>query len=138
MRSALAFLLLVACASGPHDESPVTANIVDTNITSDIRFAGPVAIRFRVEVTNPTNETVTLRKVEIHTAASGAFSARATTSFDREVAPGQTITVELHGTGSSTGGRLAAEEQVTFRGTAYFDSPHGAFVKAIQADGRVQ
>lgn len=135
-----ALILLAACASAPAtDSSPaVTARIVDTNITSDLRFAGPVAIRFRVEVANPTNEAVTLRKIEIHTAATGTFGVRTTVPFTREIAPGQGIVVELHGTGQTAGGHLAADEQVTFRGTAYFDSPHGAFMKTIQDTLRIQ
>ena len=134
-----ALILLAACASAPaNDSSPVTARIVDTNITSDIRFAGPVAIRFRVEVTNPTQETVTLRKIEIHTAVTGAFGVNVATPFTREIAPGQGVVFELHGTGQSAGGHFAPDEPVTFRGTAYFDSPHGAFVKTFQDELRVQ
>ena len=81
---------------------------------------------------------MTLRKIEIHTVASGAFSARVTNNYDRDVAPGQAITLELNGTGNSSGGRLAPDEPVTFRGSVYFDSPHGAFVKMFEDVLRVQ
>ena len=131
-----AFFLLVACASAT--DSAVSVRIVDTNITSDIRYVTAVAIRFHVEVTNPTSETTRLRKIEIHTPAAGAFSVRVENSYDREVAPGQTIAIEINGTGASTGGRFAPDEPVTFRGTAYFDSQHGAFVKMFQYVSRVQ
>src|ERR1051326_6522750 len=76
VRSLAFVLLLTACASSSTPDSPITARITDINPTSDIRFAGPVAIRFRVEVTNPTEESVTLRKVEIPTSASTAFPVR--------------------------------------------------------------
>jgi len=122
-------LLIAACASGAKDDSPVTVRISGVNVIGDLRFAGPVSTRFRVEVTNPTNEPVTLRKVEIHTASPVAFSIRVTTPFTRVVGAGETIEVELNGTGTSAGGKLADEEAVTLRGTADFDSPHGAFYK---------
>ena len=131
-------LLAAACASGVDDSSPVAVRIVDVNLTSDIRFAGPVATRFRIEVTNPTNEAITLRTLEIHTASPIAYAVRVTNSYDRAVGPGQTIALELHANGTSTGGKLAEDEPVTFRGTATFDSPHGTFVKLFQDVMRVQ
>ena len=122
-------LLAVACASSAKDDSPVTVSIANVNVIGDLRFAGPISTRFRVEITNPTNEPVTLRKLEIHTASPVAFSVRVMTPFTHVVGAGETIEVELNGTGTSAGGRLADEEPVTLRGTADFDSPHGAFVK---------
>jgi len=122
-------LLIIACASGGKDDSPVTVRIANVNVIGDLRFAGPISTRFRVEVTNPSSEPVTLRKVEIHTAGPVAFSIRVTTPFTRVVGAGETIEVELNGTGTSAGGRLADQEPVTLRGTADFDSAHGAFVK---------
>jgi len=133
----VAVLFLAACASSSAD-SPVEVRIADTNITSDIRYAGPVAIRFHVEVMNPTNENLKLRKIEIHSAANGAFSVKVTNNYDRDVAPAQTIALELNATGNSTGGRLAPDEPITFRGTAFFDSPHGAFVKLFSDVSRIQ
>ena len=130
-------LVLLSCASSSTPDSPITARIIDINPTSDIRFAGPVAIRFRVEITNPTNESVALRKVEIHTSASTAFAVRVTANYDRTVAPGQAIEVELHATGTAAGGRLAHDEPLTFRATAYFDSPKGPFVKMFSETARL-
>jgi hypothetical protein len=131
-------LLIVACASGAKDDSPVTVRISGVNVIGDLRFAGPISTRFRVEVTNPTNEPVTLRKIEIHTAQAVTFSVRMTTPFTRVIGGGQTVEVELNATGTSSGGKLADEEQVTLRGTAYFDSPHGAFVKMFGDFVRLQ
>jgi hypothetical protein len=131
-------LLAVACASGTDTSSPVNARISGVHINGDMRFAGPVAVEFTVEVTNPTTETVMLRKVEIRTAAAGAFSMHVSMPYDRAVKSGETITVDIHADGTSAGGRFAADEPVTFRGNAYFDAPKGTFTKVFQEVLRVQ
>ena len=48
------------------------------------------------------------------------------------------ITQEIHANGTSAGGRFASDEPVVFHGSAYFDSPHGAFVKMFEDVLRVQ
>jgi hypothetical protein len=137
-RLAMLLILACACASSTSDSSPVDVRIADVHLSGDIRYAGPMAVQFVVEVTNPTNETVTLRHVEIRTVASGNFTVRASTSFDRAIKPGETASVELHANGTSAGGRLASDEPITLRGTATFDSPKGAFTKLFQDVLQVQ
>ena len=83
-RLALLLILACACASSTSDSSPVVVRLADAHLSGDIRYAGPMAAQFVVEVTNPTNETVTLRHVEIRTVATGNFTVRASASFDRE------------------------------------------------------
>jgi len=140
---------LFACASGGDgrggnaqtsgDRPNVQVHVASTNLTSDLRFAGPVGIRFAIEIANPSTEVVTLRKIEIHTVASGALTMRSTSlPFNEEIAPGQTETVEVNGDATSAGGHFASEEPVSFRGTAYFDSPKGAISKVFQDVLRVQ
>jgi len=130
-------LLLAACAGSGVGEA-VNVRIANTHLNGDIRFAGPVAAEFVVEVTNPTSDTVVLRKVEIRTAATGAFGIRASMQYDLPVKPGESISVDIHADGNSAGGRFAADEPVVFRGNANFDSPKGAFTKVFQDVLRVQ
>jgi hypothetical protein len=137
-RLAMLLILACACASSTSDSSPVDVRIADVHLSGDIRYAGPMAVQFVVEVTNPTSSTVTLRHVEIRTVASGNFAVRASTSFDRAIKPGETASVELHANGTSAGGRLASDEPITLRGTATFDSPKGAFTKLFQDVLQVQ
>ena len=120
------------------DSSPVAVRLADAHLSGDIRYAGPMAAQFVVEVTNPTNDTITLRHVEIRTVATGNFAVRASTSFDHAIKPGETASVELHANGTSAGGRLASDEPITLRGTATFDSPKGAFTKLFQDVLQVQ
>jgi hypothetical protein len=137
-RAAILLLLIATACASANDASPVTVHIADTHLNADLRYAGPVAVEFIVEVSNPTNDTVMLRKVEIRTAGGGPFAVHTSMPYDRSVKPGDTITLDIHADGTSAGGRFAPEEPVVFRGNAYFDSPKGAFVKVFQDVLRVQ
>jgi len=133
----LAALLLAACASAPAKNEPaVTAQLADVHFSGDVRFANQIAVQFRVQVTNSTADTVRLRKVELHTAATGAFGVRVTNNYDVTIPAGQSTVVELSGTGQSVGGRFAPDEPVMFRGSAYVDTPSGSFVKMFESSVR--
>lgn len=137
-RFALLALLLAACASSPNaaNEPAVTAQLADVHFSGDVRFANQIAVQFRVQVTNSTAETVRLRKVELHTAATGAFGVRVTNNYDIAIPAGQSTVVELNATGSSVGGRFAPDEPVMFRGSAYIDTATGSFVKMFESSVR--
>jgi len=133
--SCLFVLSALACASSPNaaNEPAVTAELADVHFSGDVHFANQIAVQFRVQVTNSTAETVHLRKVELHTAATGAFGVRVTNNYDVAIPAGQSTVVELSGTGQSVGGRFAPEEPVMFRGSAYIDTPSGSFVKMFES-----
>jgi hypothetical protein len=135
-RQLIAALLLfvAACASNPKDEGPpigVELALVDSP-GSVVYFPGPVNLRFEVTLTNPTDQPVTLRRLDLRTLGGGSFFMRATgTTFHVAVPPHGTKTVTMSAWGASRGGMLAEDEPIQLQGTAYFNGPQGAFVRMI-------
>src|SRR5258708_39345195 len=93
MKRALVLAALVAmvgfgslqAASAP----PVVVRLapLDTNSNS-FYFRGPVGLRYAVEISNPADETVTLRRLDLRSEGSGAYFIRAnSTPMNVKVAP---------------------------------------------------
>lgn len=98
--------------------------------TNVLYFAGPVNLQFQATLTNPTDQTVTLRRLDLRTLGGGSFFMRATgTPFHVEVKPHSSTTVTMSAWGNSRGGMLAEDEPIQLQATAYFDGPKGAFVR---------
>lgn len=138
MKYAIATLLfLTACASSNQQDSTPKLDLqlaqVGSSAGSNLYyFAGPVNVQFQLAITNPTNETFTLRRLELRTISPGAYSLRTPTSpISAIVTPGKTTVVNLSAWGRTSGSYLHAEEPVTIQGMAYFDGPHGRFVKVF-------
>lgn len=129
-------LLLAGCGSGASQSTGpnVTVHLRQINTPHDIfYFAGPVNIQFALEVTNPTNEPVTLQRLELETIGPGAYYLRTgSTPINLTVKPNSTATTTLSAWGRSRGGYLTSTEPVTLRAVAYFSAPSGQFVKVIQ------
>ena len=132
--SALAVsLLLAACASSTQSSGPnVTIQLEQLNSANDIfYFRGPVNIQYRVVITNPTNQALTLTRLDLQTLGSGAYSLRTnSTPMNLKVAPNATTAYQISVWGYARGGYLSSTEPVTVRGTAYFNGPSGSFVLA--------
>jgi len=131
----LAIVFAAACASSGNrsDSPPVTVQVTPLNERSDVYyFSGPIALQFQVAVANPTNETLTLRRLELQTFGSGAFVLRSSSPMNVTVKPKGTTTVTISVWGRALGGFLHSNEPVSLRTTAYFDGAHGAFVKISQ------
>ena len=128
----VALLLAAACASNPKKEGPpigIDLALVNSPATV-LYFAGPVSLQFEATLTNPTDQTVTLRRMDLRTLGGGSFFMRATgTPFHVSVPPHGTKTVTMSAWGASRGGMLAEDEPIQLQGTAYFDGPQGAFVR---------
>ncbi|HEV7485166.1 MAG TPA: hypothetical protein VGQ65_05750 [Thermoanaerobaculia bacterium] len=94
-------------------------------------FRGPVNLQYQLAVTNPTSEPITLRRIDLSTMGSGAYSLHTgATPITRTIPPNGKVTIDLSAWGQSAGGFLRSEEPVTVRGVAYLDSPgHKSFVK---------
>jgi hypothetical protein len=129
-----ALLLFGGCASSA-DDDPNAAKItmhleqLDNGGGNNFTFAGPVNLRFALTAANTTKDLVTLSRVEVKTISTGAYSiAPTSTSLNIPISPGQTISTTISVWGTARGGRLASEEPVTLRGTAYLTGPSGAFV----------
>ena len=118
-------------AASRSDAPPVAVEITPLNQNSDIfYFAGPVSLQFRVSVANPTNEPLTLRRLDMRTEGPGAYVLRATgTPMRVLIAPKTTTSVTISVWGRALGGYLRQNEPVTLQTTAFFDSPSGSFVK---------
>jgi len=132
--SALAVsVLLAACASSNSSSSGpnVTVQLEQLNSTSDIfYFRGPVNIQYRVAITNPTNQPLTLTRLDLQTLGPGAYSLRTnSTPMNLKVAPNATTAYQISVWGYARGGYLAQGEPVTIRGTAYFKGQSGSFVR---------
>jgi hypothetical protein len=125
-----------ACASNPKNEGPpVGVDLALVNTPANILyFAGPVNLQFEVTLTNPTDQTVTLRRLDLRTFGGGSFFMRATgTPFHVAVPPHGTKSVTMAAWGNSRGGMIAEDEPIQLQGTAYFDGPQGAFVRLVNS-----
>ena len=138
MKSALSalsvsLLLLGACASSDHQSGPnVTVQIQQVSSVNDVfYYRGPVNVPYRIAITNPTSEPMTLTRLDLQTIGPGAYSRRAAgTPMNLKVAPNSTTVYTVSVWGYARGGYMASTEPVTLRGTAYFQgSTSGAFIK---------
>ena len=128
----VAGLFLVACASSNQTKGPnVTVQLQPLGTVSNIfYYRGPINVQYRVAVTNPTNQPLTLTRLDLQTIGSGAYALRANgTPMNVKIAPNGTTEFTISVWGYARGGYLASSEPVTLRGTAYFQGPSGSFLK---------
>jgi hypothetical protein len=135
MKTAVVFLsalVVVACASSKQPSGPnVTVHLAQTTTPNDIYyFAGPVSIQYQLAIMNPTNEPLTLERLDLQTIGTGAYSLRtASTPMNLKVPPNGTSVFNISVWGRSRGGYLRATEPVSIRGTAYFRGASGSFIR---------
>lgn len=125
-------VLLTACASQQATNRPeIGIQIEQANMPPDIfYFAGPLNLQYRITVTSPTDQLITLKRLELRTIGAGAYTLRTTsTPMNVSIPPRGSKTVTVSAWGYSRGGSLTANEPVTLSGVAYFDSPSGPFVR---------
>lgn len=128
---ALLFVALAACSSGGLQTPAVTVHVEQIS-QSELHFGGPVNVQFDVLVTNVSNAPLTLRRIELRTVGSGAYTLRNdSTPLNLTIAPGQTASRTITAAGWARGGNLSSEEPVTLRAIAYFDGPTGSFVRMV-------
>ena len=127
-------MLAAACASSNNQsDSPVTVQIAAVDQPSNVfYFAGPIALRFQVVVNNPTDETLTLRRLDLQTAGSGAFILHSSSPMNVTIPPKQTTAMTISVWGRALGGYLHSNEPVILRSTVFFNGPRGSFVKINQ------
>jgi hypothetical protein len=132
----LALLVFAACASSSQNQAPpigIELALLDAP-ANILYFPGPVNLRFQLTLTNPTDQPVTLRRLDLRTPGSTSLFIRATgTPFHIEVKPHASASVTTSVWGSSRGGMLAQDEPISLQATAYFDSPKGAFVRLVSS-----
>src|SRR5437870_1312222 len=112
----LCTLALLACASNQQSSGPeVAVRLAQTNSANDVfYFAGPVSIQYQLAITNPTNQPLTLERLDLQTLGPGAYSLRtAATPMNLKIAPNGTSVFNISVWGRSHGGYLTATEPVT-------------------------
>lgn len=137
MKSTLSALatafLLAACSSNMSSSGPpVAIRLGQVNASSNVfYFAGPVNLQYQVAVSNPTNEPLTLTRLDLQTIGPGAYVLRTSgTPMNLTIPANSTSTYTISVWGRATGGYIAATEPVTLRGVAYFKgAKSGAFVR---------
>ena len=131
--SILAVVVLVSCSTSMSSSGPpVSVDVAQLNASSNIfYFAGPVALQYQVRVTNPTNDPVTLTRLDLETIGSGAYFLRSSgTPMNLTIPPNSTQAYTISVWGRARGGYLASSEPVTLRTVAYFHGPAaGSFVR---------
>ena len=130
----IVFTAFGAYASQKGSSPPVSVHIAPLDTTSDLfYFRGPIGLRYGVEVSNPSNETITLRRLDLHSFGGGAYALRAnSTPMKVQIPPGGAKTFSISTWGRARGGFINSGEPVILQGTAYFDGPKGPFVKLFQ------
>lgn len=137
MKHALVFLSFVAvlgCAS-THDDGPnVAVRLAPLDNSVDLfTFRGPIVLRYVVEVANASDQTITLRRLDLRTSGGGAYSLNAgSTPMNLQVAPKSDGSFSIQTYGRSRGTMMTSGEPVVIQGKAYFDSPKGPFVRIFQ------
>ncbi|HEX9161841.1 MAG TPA: hypothetical protein VF980_09060 [Thermoanaerobaculia bacterium] len=130
---AMAVLALSACGTSTNSANApaLDLKLVQTYSSgSDMYyFAGPVNVQYALQVTNPTNQTFTLRQLNLQTQGPGAYSLRTGNSPMNATIPPGTTTVTMSAWGRAAGGFLRGNEPVNIHGTAYLRGPNGDFVK---------
>ena len=128
----LALLVLAGCASGATQESEVSIHLEQLTPGANFRFAGPVNVEYRVTVSNPTGEPVTLGRIDLRTIGPAAYVLSTPSQpMNLKVPARDSASMVITALGSALGGRNTSVEPVTVRATAYFDGPKGAFVRVV-------
>ena len=131
MKCALAVLLLAAgCASSDSTSNAPGIDVSLTQVSSGARdlfyMSGPINLQYGLTVRNPTNEPLTLRRLNLETMSAGAYALHTgSQTVNQPIAPGGETVFRFATWGHARGGYLRAEEPVTIRGTAQFEEPNG-------------
>ena len=133
-RAVILALFFAACASQKQSSGPqVAVKLSQINAGSNTFYiGGPVNVQYQVAVSNPTNQEVTLRRLELRTEGLGAYELpNQGYPMKVKVAPKSTATFTINAWGQARGGYMAAGEPVSLFANAYFDSPSGTFTKLV-------
>jgi hypothetical protein len=94
------------------------------------QVTGPLSVNLRLTVRNPSQEPITLKRVDFVTIGQGAYTvAGASRPFDKVISPDQTIELETWVPAESEGSIIGNNGPVTMRVTAFFGSAVGQFRK---------
>ena len=141
-RIAVMAVLLIALSGyawGAADSPKLNISMQQLTSSGDMfYFHGPINIQYQMSIANPTDQPVTLKRIELSSLGPGSYSIHTgSTPITRTIAPRGTTTFRLSARGRSTGGYLRSEEPVTIRGVAYFQGADGhSFVRQFMENFR--
>ena len=123
----LAIALPMMAANAP----AVEARLVQVTQPSDtVYFRGPVTVAYQLTITNPTNQPITLTRVNLSSEGPGAYTLRTGDAPVKTVVPANgNTTLNLSAWATARGGFMRGSEPVNMRVQLWFDSPSGKFVK---------
>lgn len=128
----LIFVAMSCASSGTSANAPaLQLQLQQTSTASDMYyFRGTIPVQYVLQITNPTNQAYTLRRINLQSTGPGAYSLRTGNSpITFTVPPNGTVSVPLTAWAYSRGGFLTSSEPVNIRGLAYFDGPGGTFLR---------
>lgn len=130
--AAIVLVLGAACASaGNRPDAPkVDVVLAPLNATSDIfYFRGPITLDYQIGFHNPSDEPLTLTRLELRTEGGGAYRISTAAPMKLNLPARSNVSYKISVWGRALGGYIRQDEPVTMRITAYFDSPRGNFVR---------
>ncbi|MEA2166587.1 MAG: hypothetical protein QOK37_4714 [Thermoanaerobaculia bacterium] len=101
------FVLLAATSVMAADTTPsVDATLTQLVSAPDMfTFRGPVNVQYQLTIKNPlVNESITLRRITLHSQGKGAYSLRADDPISVVVNPDSSVTINLSAWARSNGG----------------------------------
>jgi len=124
MAAAVLFVGLMGLASNlsAADSPKLDIQLRQASMPDMFLFRGPINLQYQLTISNPTNEPVTLRRIDLSSIGPGAYTLHTGTPITRTIPAGGTTTIALSAWGRASGGYLRSEEPVTIRGVGYFDS----------------
>jgi hypothetical protein len=144
MKRALALLLTVAaaaCASSRQQTKKEDRVLPDVELVQlvgaqPVQMTGPFDVRYAVDVTNPSSQPITLRRIEVRQIGSGAYQLvrNMPVLVNETIEPGGNAQVAfwLHAYVYVLPGSVGSNEPVNIRVITYFESPTGPFQKIMQ------
>lgn len=136
----IAVAALSGCASSGGDDDNGAAKVgltepevqiiqLSTVAEAARHITGALPVQYRVEVQNPGNEQITLKRVDVQSLGAGAYRLPASSRpFNVVIAPQGTQAVDFWMSGVIDDATVfGANGPVSLRVTANFDSPKGAF-----------
>ena len=122
-------LLITGCSSSPKQAGMVRPEIEIEQVVGpgDVGYPrGIIEVQFAMKISNRSKQPITLRRIEIQSVGGGGYTLRHETQvFNKTVEPDHFDTVKFWVRALSQGDTPAANEPVTIRGVAQFDSPAG-------------
>ena len=144
---ALSLVLVGACASGGGTNA-TSNNKTAANATSPApevqimqvggvppaarHVRGGVSVQYAVEVSNPSSEAITLKRINVQSVSEGAYNVRHSQPFDKLIPASERHVVEFFAPAYASGNSVVgANGPVTLRVIAEFDGPRGGFQEVV-------